>query len=54
VLELVHRFMATGIFDIDCRSPSDEALLGSTLRREHADVVEDVCLSLGPTLARLS
>jgi hypothetical protein len=53
VVEIVHRLRSAGAFGIDYWSPSDETFLGSPSRCWHADVVEDVCGSLGRSLARL-
>jgi hypothetical protein len=54
VLEIVHRLTATKVSDIDYRSQNGETFFGSTMHRGHIDVIEDVCLLLAPSLARLS
>jgi hypothetical protein len=54
VLEIVHRFTATDVFGVNHQSPSGETFLGNAMRREHIDLVEDICLSRDPRLVRLS
>jgi hypothetical protein len=49
--KIVHRLIATGVFDIDYRTPRSETFTGNAVRYKHTHMVQSVRLSLGARLA---